>query len=488
MKQQLTVQKKIEPRFLKKRMREIPHMNSKILFAGLLVTMLFLIGCAQQPPPGPEPTPSSISVSGQEFKSTVIIDTVFLDKPGFVVIHSVTPDEKPGAVAGNSLLITGSAQNTEILVQEGATGSLIAMLHYDNGDGQYTSLDEDVPVKVNNSIVMQKFGRFLTEQTKGTLEATITNPDGNAVENAVVEVFVENEKIASTRTNAEGKALLEELPLDKEWYVTAADAQNAFQAVSGEIGEPRATNSLMLQLLTRTEARVTLRTNKSVYPVNELEQGLGEFTVVNNNSMPIFLNPCDIFFVRIFKKITGSFEEINTQRGGSECLLTNKIEISPHNTRKEAFGINIALYEGRTLELPGSYKIAVEYSYNSDETSAQPPFTRIESNEFEIIDSNLTPQTIDLNIESDDNGFYKDGERTTIFSVPAGSTVNLTVKQRTINSSFGGLDIKSSAFTTFNVPSGQQRTVSFTVTSNVKIESFWPSSSVKKSEITFSPQ
>jgi|GEM_PF-6809023 len=88
------------------------------------------------------------------------------------------------------------------------------------------------------------------------------------------------------------------------------------------------------------------------------------------------------------------------------------------------------------------------------------------------------PEAVLFLVESDDAGFYPSQ-----LEVPVGSLVTLTVKQRTTNAAFGGADIKSPAFATFNVPNGQEKSVSFTVNSNLQIDSYWPSSSVHKATL-----
>ena len=101
----------------------------------------------------------SIAVSDQEIKNgLVVIDGLFLDKPGFVAIHLVTEEGKPGPVIGNSGLLVG--QNIRVPIRvEGYEGQeeLIAMLHYDNGDGVYEFPGPDGPVKLDDKVVLAKF-------------------------------------------------------------------------------------------------------------------------------------------------------------------------------------------------------------------------------------------------------------------------------------------------------------------------------------------
>jgi len=87
-------------------------------------------------------------------------------------------------------------------------------------------------------------------------------------------------------------------------------------------------------------------------------------------------------------------------------------------------------------------------------------------------------------VEADDNGLYP-----ATITVPAGVTVNLTFKVRSTNVYFGGLDFRSSKFSTSKVPPGEETTVNFTATESFPYSSYWPSSGRKKADgmITVNP-
>jgi len=104
-------------------------------------------------------TEPSIAVSDQEVKNgVVVIDGLFLDKPGYVAIHKVTPEGGPGPVIGHSSLLVGQLVKIPVPIQ-GYAGEeeLIAMLHYDDGDGEYNFPGPDVPVKIGDEIVLVRF-------------------------------------------------------------------------------------------------------------------------------------------------------------------------------------------------------------------------------------------------------------------------------------------------------------------------------------------
>jgi len=135
-------------------------MNAKHFLLALLIAFVLLAGCTQQPPSNqlPNQTPPSLSVSDQSPLQirTINIDSVFLDKPGFVVIHDITAPNVAGDVIGNSILLNGEAKNVKITLNR-TVSKAIAMLHYDNGDGAYTTLDEDIPVRVNGTVLQRTF-------------------------------------------------------------------------------------------------------------------------------------------------------------------------------------------------------------------------------------------------------------------------------------------------------------------------------------------
>ncbi len=90
---------------------------------------------------------------------TITIDKVVMDQDGWVVIHA-DDNGQPGVVIGYIEVPEGVS--TEVVVQvdtEGITSVLYAMLHVDAGEeGVFEFPDgEDVPVKVDDEIVMETF-------------------------------------------------------------------------------------------------------------------------------------------------------------------------------------------------------------------------------------------------------------------------------------------------------------------------------------------
>lgn len=79
------------------------------------------------------------------------------------------------------------------------------------------------------------------------------------------------------------------------------------------------------------------------------------------------------------------------------------------------------------------------------------------------------PTRIAFTIEADDNEFAPREIR-----APRGATVSLTFRVRSTNVYFGGLDIRSTAFTTGTIPPGGMKTVSFIANASFDFSSYWP--------------
>ena len=167
-------------------------MKNYLILLGI-ISIVFISACAQQPPaqqpPAQQPTtqPSvitpaptdqvvvetkpSIAVEEQKVENdNVVVTRLFLDKPGYVVIHKVA-DGKPGAVIGNSGLLDGVNSNINVKVLDYENeNELIAMLHYDDGDGNYEFPGDDNPTKVDDKVVLQKFPLLETAPTQEPIE------------------------------------------------------------------------------------------------------------------------------------------------------------------------------------------------------------------------------------------------------------------------------------------------------------------------------
>ncbi len=120
----------------------------------------------------------AVEASDQETDGkTVVVDKVVYDKMGWIVIH-LDADGKPGPVIGWAAIKAGENTMVEVMLKEPLTEStkLWAMLHTDAGTaGQYEFPGDDVPVKVDDKIVMAPFTASLAPAT-----LPVTGGEGSA--------------------------------------------------------------------------------------------------------------------------------------------------------------------------------------------------------------------------------------------------------------------------------------------------------------------
>jgi hypothetical protein len=99
---------------------------------------------------------NSIYVSGQGESNALTVSMVTIVESGYVVIHADT-NGQPGSVLGYSkLLPAGTHNNVPIrLSRKTVKGEIIyAMLHKDNGDKTYSSVDEPIKGSDGESMMM----------------------------------------------------------------------------------------------------------------------------------------------------------------------------------------------------------------------------------------------------------------------------------------------------------------------------------------------
>jgi len=147
-------------------------MNKYILTLGI-ISIFLIAACTQQQPTQVSKQPSlitpastdkvvaeskpSIAVDEQKVKNdNVIVTRIFLDKPGYVEIHKIE-NGKPGIVIGNSELLEGEKSDIEVKISDYENeNELIAMLHYDDGDGVHEFPGDDKPTTLDGKVVLQK--------------------------------------------------------------------------------------------------------------------------------------------------------------------------------------------------------------------------------------------------------------------------------------------------------------------------------------------
>ena len=167
-----------------------------IAFAILVLAwwMLFVNkadeGPSSQPVVSSEPM-NAISVRDQKIVSNdVTVKRVSFKEPGYIVIH-LSKDGKPGKVIGHSDLYgAGSYSGVAFSLDDLIVGdnSLFAMLHTDDGDGNYEFPGEDLPTKVDGAVVVKPFSieKYLMIDLSSQNDsgesgtATITEEEGKA--------------------------------------------------------------------------------------------------------------------------------------------------------------------------------------------------------------------------------------------------------------------------------------------------------------------
>ncbi len=87
------------------------------------------------------------------------------------------------------------------------------------------------------------------------------------------------------------------------------------------------------------------------------------------------------------------------------------------------------------------------------------------------------PGIVSFVVVADDNGLYPQ-----TIVVPKGVPVELTFNVREQNVYYGGLDFRSSKFTTGTVLAGKEITVQFAADESFRYASYWPASNRKKAD------
>jgi len=135
-----------------------------VIILVVIIGGYFLLKGGYQPPEAlptvllPPVTQAAITVQDQQVtEDQVTIQEVSFKDPGYVVIH-LSEDGKPGKVLGNSDFVeSGTYNNISVVVSELQEGEnfLFAMIHIDDGDDIYEFPGDDVPVKVDDKIVVK---------------------------------------------------------------------------------------------------------------------------------------------------------------------------------------------------------------------------------------------------------------------------------------------------------------------------------------------
>jgi cytochrome c oxidase subunit II len=179
----------------------VDHIRSstkKYLLILSILSVFFIASCAQQTQTATQPPPKAtvepvvvevdepqIEVEDQRVEDDEVeIGDIHLDKPGYVVVHKVAGG-KPGDVIGNSGLFEGEVHDSKVQISNYQNEKeLIAMLHYDDGDGKYEFPGDDLPVIVNGKAVLQKFSLIGTSSIEEIVRIELpaeTETEGSGV-------------------------------------------------------------------------------------------------------------------------------------------------------------------------------------------------------------------------------------------------------------------------------------------------------------------
>ncbi len=156
--------------------------KKKIVYLVVFLTIAGLSGCAQEQGQNGMREPS-LTVSDQVMRNNeVSIDSVYLDEPGYVVIHR-DDNGSPGAVIGHSELISGEREDLKVSVSGDITSTVHPMLHFDDGDEMYEFPGDDGPVTVNEQVVMKSMTISMGVMIEGFAfkPSSITVPEGMEV-------------------------------------------------------------------------------------------------------------------------------------------------------------------------------------------------------------------------------------------------------------------------------------------------------------------
>ena len=101
----------------------------------------------------------AIFVANQKPGRFVNVGRAALSKKGYVAIHQ-EEESGPGAIIGfGSLLSTGESRNLSVTLNRKSVAgeSLYAMIHWDNGNGTFSPVDDASATDKDGNMVMAKF-------------------------------------------------------------------------------------------------------------------------------------------------------------------------------------------------------------------------------------------------------------------------------------------------------------------------------------------
>ncbi|HRC77189.1 MAG TPA: hypothetical protein PLO33_16025, partial [Kouleothrix sp.] len=169
---------------------------NRIALAGLMV-LLALFALAPAAGAAPLRQADSVDVDDQAIKDgTLVIAEINATQDGWIVAHTDV-NNKPGPVIGHTAVKKGESYKVEIKLEQAVApgAKLWPMLHIDAGTiGTYEFPGPDVPVVVDNNIVMKQISITASDGTTGAApsgdaaSAASIDVDDQAVANGSIEV------------------------------------------------------------------------------------------------------------------------------------------------------------------------------------------------------------------------------------------------------------------------------------------------------------
>jgi hypothetical protein len=189
-----------------KKVKESEKLSNKRTIFAILIVLSLLIGSVASVMAAPvyqDEATASVNVADQSVvDGAVVVAEVVSPGAGWIVVHA---DEAgaPGPIIGQTAVEAGANADVSVTIDaDAATDTLYAMLHEDDGDGEFDSA-KDKSVKVDDKTVVMPFSiaaateEAATEEMATTEEMTST-AEMTATEEAATEEMATTEEMTST--------------------------------------------------------------------------------------------------------------------------------------------------------------------------------------------------------------------------------------------------------------------------------------------------
>ena len=227
-----------------------------------------------------EQVPSITNPRQQMPDGTIVIDKVYMDQSGWVVIHA-DQDGSPGPVIGYKQVPEGIS--TEVVIQianEDSTSTLYAMLHVDAepmGEFNFPNGD-DAPVTVDGDVVVTSFDALTDPDMEGQDDAEEEGEDGMG------EEAVQVPRIVNVRQRLiDGTIVVDKVYMAEQgWVVIHADEGGSPGPVIGYQQVPEGISTEVYISIANDDATPTL------YAMLHVDaEPQGEFNFPEGDDVPV---------------------------------------------------------------------------------------------------------------------------------------------------------------------------------------------------------